>query len=271
MSAGIGNIRSIEIAYEKTKEFIVYESFQTLLIGIMLTLVSFRLYKEYEKNMESNSGHIDLGAYFKQVKILLIVGFLSSFGGVIFNFVEGLFGDLQTTLINDFGGDLSDQSFQSMRDLVQNQVLATQAAQGQAIEIYVGMGFFELLGTTLTATLMSIGVFIYKYTYTFFILGRYMWLLLLEMVAPIAILLIINENTRTHFYTWVKNMLICYMLIPMFLLADKFSNEIANFFMEGIKGIEATGDIAICMVICVGVWVKIKMFMVVKTKSSQLF
>lgn len=271
MEASIGNIRSIEMAYERTKEFIVYESFQTILIGIMVTLVSLRLYKEYEKNLEANNGHIDLGAYFKQAKVLLIVGFFSGFGGVIFNFVEGLFGDLQTTLINDFGGDLSDQSFQSMRDLVRNQVLATQAAQGQLIETYIGMGFIELLGTTLTATLMSIGVFIYKYTYTFFILGRYMWLLLLEMIAPIAIVLIINENTRTYFYTWVKNMLICYMLIPMFLLADKFSNEVANLFMEGIKGIEATGDLAVCMVICVGVWVKIKMFVVVRTKSSQLF
>jgi hypothetical protein len=98
-----------------------------------------------------------------------------------------------------------------------------------------------------------------------------MWLLMLELIAPVAIMLVIHENTRSYFYTWLKNMLICYMLIPMFLLAEKFSNEVANFFMEGIKGIEATGDIAVCMVICVGVWVKIKMFVVVRTKSSQLF
>ena len=271
MEENIGNIKSIEIAYERTQEYIVYDSFKTVMIAIVLFLVFMKLFDEYQKNITNNNNTFDLGSYWGHIRIYIIVCVISTSAGTIFNLVENVFGELQTNLINGFGGDLSDKAFQSMRDLVHKQVLATQAAQGQHMEIFVEQGFFELLGTTLTATLMSIGVFIYKYTYTFFILGRYMWLLMLELIAPVAIMLVIHENTRSYFYTWLKNMLICYMLIPMFLLAEKFSNEVANFFMEGIKGIEATGDIAVCMVICVGVWVKIKMFVVVRTKSSQLF
>lgn len=121
---------------------------------------------------------------------------------------------------------------------------------------------------SITAIVMAVGVFIFKYTYTFFILGRYMWLLLLELIAPVAIVLAIHENTRSYFYTWLKNMLVCYMLIPMFLLADKFSNEVAGFFMEGAA---SAGQVSVLIVVCTGVWVKIKMFSIVKAKSSQLF
>lgn len=52
------------------------------------------------------------------------------------------------------------------------------------------------------------------------------------------------------------------------LLADKFSNEVANFFMEGV---ESAGHVTVLLVVCVGVWVKIKMFSIVRAKSSQLF
>lgn len=53
----------------------------------------------------------------------------------------------------------------------------------------------DIVWKALTAIVMSVGVFLFKYTYTFFILGRYMWLLLLELIAPVAIVLMIHENT----------------------------------------------------------------------------
>lgn len=154
-----------------------------------------------------------------------------------------------------------------MSDMVKRQVLAVQSKEAEGLTMDIPY-ITDILWKSLTAILMSVGVFIFKYTYTFFILGRYMWLLLLQLIAPVAIVLIIHENTRSYFYTWVKNMLICYLLIPMFLLADKFSNEVANFFMEGV---ESAGHVTVLLVVCVGVWVKIKMFSIVRAKSSQLF
>jgi hypothetical protein len=125
-----------------------------------------------------------------------------------------------------------------------------------------------VIARLLNAIVMSVGVFLFKYTYTFFILGRYMWLLMLELVAPIAIVLCIHETTRSYFFTWIKNMIICYMLIPMFLLADIFSNEVAGFAMEGSANL---GETSVLLVVIIGVWVKIKMFSTVRAKASQLF
>lgn len=267
MEAQLGNIRSIEVAYERTKEYIVYDSFQTVMIAIVLFLIFLKLFEEYQKNIQSNSGSVDLGAYWVQIRMILLVCFISTSAGMVFNLVERVFGELQTNLINDFGGDLSDKSFRTMSDMVKNQVLAVQAKEAEGLTFDIP-NFTDIIWKSLSAILMSIGVFIFKYTYTFYILGRYMYLLLLELIAPVAIVLVIHENTRSYFYTWLKNMLICYMLIPMFLLADKFSNEVAGFFMEGV---ESAGQVTVLIVVGVGIWVKIKMFSVVRAKSSQLF
>lgn len=263
----MGNIESIEVAYTRTKDYIIYSSFHTIMIAIVLFLIFMRLFDEYQKNITKNNHRLDFGAYWGQIKIYLLVCFIATSSGMVFNLVESICADLQTHLINDFGGDTSNKSFQVMSDLVKKQVLAVQAKEASGLTFDIP-NVTDIIWQFLTATAMSIGVFLFKYTYTFFILGRYMWLLLLELVAPIAIVLIAHENTRSYFYTWLKNMIICYLLIPMFLLADKFSNEVASFFMEGC---EAAGQATIFLVVCVGVWVKIKMFSVVRTKSTQLF
>ena len=35
-----------------------------------------------------------------------------------------------------------------------------------------------------------------------------------------------NESTRTYFHTWCKNLLVCYLMVPAFILASKFSDAI---------------------------------------------
>lgn len=263
----MGNIEAIHTAYERTQHYIVYDSFKTIMIAIVLFLVFMKLFDEYQKNITNNNNTFDLASYWGHIRIYIIVCVISTSAGTLFNLVESLFGELQTNLINDFGGDLSDKSFRTMSDMVKRQVLAVQSKEAEGLTMDIPY-ITDILWKSLTAILMSVGVFIFKYTYTFFILGRYMWLLLFDLIAPVAIVLIIHENTRSYFYTWVKNMLICYLLIPMFLLADKFSNEVANFFMEGV---ESAGHVTVLLVVCVGVWVKIKMFSIVRAKSSQLF
>lgn len=63
-------------------------------------------------------------------------------------------------------------------------------------------------------------------------------------------------------------MIICYLLIPLFLLADKFSNEVA---LALVSGQEMAGSVSVVVIVLVAVWIKFKLFSVVRSKSSQLF
>jgi len=261
----MGNIEAIEVAYSRAKDNIVYDSFQTIMIAIVVFLVSLKIYEEYQKQIE-NHKPLDLGSFWGQIRVYVMVCFIASFSGQVFTLTESVCGDLQTKLIRDFGGDTGNKTYQTMTDLVKDQVnlVNEKAAEGLTFDNLVSKYFFK----SLSAITMSVGLLIFKYIYTFFILGRYMWLLMLELVAPIAICLCIHETTRSYFFTWLKNMITCYLLIPMFLLADKFGNEVAGFSMEGNA---AAGEATVLLVVIIGIIVKVKMFATVRSKASQLF
>ena len=240
------------------------------MIAIVIFLVSMKIYEEIQKSIVEEK-RFNLRAYWGHIRIYVLVCFIASFAGSILTLTESVCMDLQTKLINDFGGDSASPAIKSMQDLVREQVhlVHEKELEGTSFDhMNSGTFVFSYIFKALTGIALTIGLFLFKYTYTFFILGRYMWLLMLELVAPIAIVLCIHEATRSYFYTWIKNMIICYLLIPFFLLADAFSNEVASLFMaSNARG----GEITITIVVLAGVWVKIKMFSVVRVRSSQLF
>lgn len=259
-----GNIQKIEVAYNSAKGYIVYESFQTIMIAIVLFLIFLKLWEELQKNMTNNQ-RFDMGAYWGQIKIYIIVCFIATSSSQVFTLTESVCSDMQETLIAGLGGDSSNKATRMMSDLYATHY--KKVNDGILDGLNMDIGLITLLSNMVSAVLMSIGLGIFKFIYTFYIAGRFMWLLMLELVAPIAIVLMIHEGTRTFFYTWLKNMIICYLLIPMFLLADKFSNDLTTGFFEGSE----FTSLSLIFLVFTGVFVKIKIFSTVKSRASQLF
>ena len=75
----MGNIESIQVAYDRTKSYIVYDSFQYIMIAIVVFLIGMKLWDEWQKNLSSNNHRFDVAAYWGQVKICLVVCFIATF------------------------------------------------------------------------------------------------------------------------------------------------------------------------------------------------
>lgn len=261
----MGTIKAIEDAYTQTKGYIVYDSFQTIMIALVLFLLFTKLWEEYQKNIGSGK-RFDIAAYWGQMRIYVLACFIASSSGLVFSLTESVCADLQDALVTGINGD-SSEAVNSLTQLVNKQ------EERVTSQMILGISFDEIgplsfIYKALSGLLLGLGIFLFKYTYTFFILGRYMYLMMLELVAPIAIVLIIHDSTRSYFYSWLKNMIICYLLIPLFLLADKFSNEVA---LALVSGQEMAGSVSVVVIVLVAVWIKFKLFSVVRSKSSQLF
>ncbi len=261
----MGTIKAIEDAYTQTKGYIVYDSFQTIMIALVLFLLFTKLWEEYQKNIVSGK-RFDIAAYWGQMRIYVLACFIASSSGLVFSLTESVCADLQDALVTGINGD-SSEAVNSLTQLVNKQ------EERVSSQMILGISFDEIgplsfIYKALSGLLLGLGIFLFKYTYTFFILGRYMYLMMLELVAPIAIVLIIHDSTRSYFYSWLKNMIICYLLIPLFLLADKFSNEVA---LALVSGQEMAGSVSVVVIVLVAVWIKFKLFSVVRSKSSQLF
>lgn len=171
----MGNIESIQVAYDRTKSYIVYDSFQYIMIAIVVFLIGMKLWDEWQKNLSSNNHRFDVAAYWGQVKICLVVCFIATSAGMVFHLVETVCVELQDNLINDLGGDTGNKSIETMTNMVKNQVLAVQEKESKGLTLDIP-NITDIVWKALTAIVMSVGVFLFKYTYTFFILGRYMWL-----------------------------------------------------------------------------------------------
>lgn len=261
----MGTIKAIEDAYTQTKSYIVYDSFQTIMIALVLFLLFTKLWEEYQKNIGSGK-RFDIAAYWGQMRIYVLACFIASSSGLVFSLTESVCADLQDALVTGINGD-SSEAVNSLTQLVNKQ------EERVSSQMILGISFDEIgplsfIYKALSGLLLGLGIFLFKYTYTFFILGRYMYLMMLELVAPIAIVLIIHDSTRSYFYSWLKNMIICYLLIPLFLLANKFSNEVA---LALVSGQEMAGSVSVVVIVLVAVWIKFKLFSVVRSKSSQLF
>ena len=74
--------------------------------------------------------------------------------------------------------------------------------------------------------------FCIKHLYILTAFGRYAYLLMLEIVAPIAIVCLLSEKTQQYFSNWVKNMKVCHLLVPGFMLADSFGNLVWKVLLE---------------------------------------
>lgn len=112
----MGNIESIQVAYDRTKSYIVYDSFQYIMIAIVVFLIGMKLWDEWQKNLSNNNHRFDVAAYWGQVKICLVVCFIATSAGMVFHLVETVCVELQDNLINDLGGDTGNKSIETMTD-----------------------------------------------------------------------------------------------------------------------------------------------------------
>ena len=67
-----------------------------------------------------------------------------------------------------------------------------------------------------------------EYLYFIFAAGRYLYLALLKIVTPIAVVCSLSEQTRGITITYLKNLAVCYMLIPSYLIANFFAETLSE-------------------------------------------
>ena len=59
----MGNIESIQVAYDRTKSYIVYDSFQYIMIAIVVFLIGMKLWDEWQKNLLHIAPHHLFGIF----------------------------------------------------------------------------------------------------------------------------------------------------------------------------------------------------------------
>jgi len=148
-------------------------------------------------------------------------------------------GDSFMSLVDDFYGRLlADETQQRSEEIVDGGdgeddggFMSGMTSIFQGIS-NIGIYMERALMTVLIYPIMWIADFIYNNIYLLYLCGRYIYLLLLELVAPVAIICMLHQQTRGYFLSWVKNLFICHLLLPAFYLANYFSDILGGKTFE---------------------------------------
>ena len=87
-------------------------------------------------------------------------------------------------------------------------------------------GPFKAISGILMSAIGAFFACAYNYVMHIFVANRYLMVLMMELVGPIAIVCLLNNDTRSSFFTWMKGMFGIFMLYPGFYNGKCFCRRI---------------------------------------------
>lgn len=215
-------------AYLQIKGMIVVEGFYALVAGFVITTFVFKL-AGIIKDMVHEGKGFNAKQFYELGREYILCIALICIMPVLLDTLEAVLAYAADRLMESLaaGGVYNPDNIwkkpieQAFDDLMNNDI----------IDIAVN-GLDTTFNSLLAGAVGSFGEVAYDYLMLVFLCTRYLILILLEVISPLAIACLYNSDTRSSFYTWARQMVGCYMLYPGFIIASVFSDLIVVNYVQ---------------------------------------
>lgn len=215
-------------AYLQIKGMIVVEGFYALVAGFVITTFVFKLAGIIKEMVHEGKGFNAKQFYELGREYILCIA-LTCIMPVLLDTLEAVLAYAADRLMESLaaGGVYNPDNIwkkpieQAFDDLMNSDI----------IDIAVN-GLDTTFNSLLAGAVGSFGGVAYDYLMLVFLCTRYLILILLEVISPLAIACLYNSDTRSSFYTWARQMVGCYMLYPGFIIASVFSDLIVVNYVQ---------------------------------------
>ena len=215
-------------AYLQIKGMIVVEGFYALVAGFVITTFVFKLAGIIKEMVHEGKGFnakqfYELGReYILCIALICIMPLLlDTLETVLAYAADRLMESLAAGGVYNPDNIWKKPIEQAFDDLMNSDI----------IDIAVN-GLDTTFNSLLAGAVGSFGGVAYDYLMLVFLCTRYLILILLEVISPLAIACLYNSDTRSSFYTWARQMVGCYMLYPGFVIASVFSDLIVVNYVQ---------------------------------------
>ena len=215
-------------AYLQIKGMIVVEGFYALVAGFVITTFVFKLAGIIKEMVHEGKGFnakqfYELGReYILCIALICIMPVLQdTLETVLAYAADRLMESLAAGGVYNPDNIWKKPIEQLFDDLMNSDI----------IDIAVN-GLDTTFNSLLAGAVGSFGGVAYDYLMLVFLCTRYLILILLEVISPLAIACLYNSDTRSSFYTWARQMVGCYMLYPGFIIASVFSDLIVVNYVQ---------------------------------------
>ena len=215
-------------AYLQIKGMIVVEGFYALVAGFVITTFVFKLAGIIKEMVHEGKGFNAKQFYELGREYILCIALICIMP-VLLDTLETVLAYAADRLMESLaaGGVYNPDNIwkkpieQHFDDLMNSDI----------IDIAVN-GLDTTFNSLLAGAVGSFGGVAYDYLMLVFLCTRYLILILLEVISPLAIACLYNSDTRSSFYTWARQMVGCYMLYPGFVIASVFSDLIVVNYVQ---------------------------------------
>lgn len=215
-------------AYLQIKGMIVVEGFYALVAGFVITTFVFKLAGIIKEMVHEGKGFNAKQFYELGREYILCIALICIMP-VLLDTLETVLAYAADRLMESLaaGGVYNPDNIwkkpieQAFDDLMNSDI----------IDIAVN-GMDTTFNSLLAGAVGSFGGVAYDYLMLVFLCTRYLILILLEVISPLAIACLYNSDTRSSFYTWARQMVGCYMLYPGFVIASVFSDLIVVNYVQ---------------------------------------
>lgn len=215
-------------AYLQIKGMIVVEGFYALVAGFVITTFVFKLAGIIKEMVHEGKGFNAKQFYELGREYILCIALICIMP-VLLDTLETVLAYAADRLMESLaaGGVYNPDNIwkkpieQVFDDLMNSDI----------IDIAVN-GLDTTFNSLLAGAVGSFGGVAYDYLMLVFLCTRYLILILLEVISPLAIACLYNSDTRSSFYTWARQMVGCYMLYPGFVIASVFSDLIVVNYVQ---------------------------------------
>ena len=217
--------RDVESIYRSVEFDYALLLFAAGLFGVILGIIRIimSLYKISFKGISKDDDEMTVSDFFQLLlekwKISFVILLIPVFFTGIDGFLSVLFGAI-TSAANEPEGDFFKALAAEVALLMENEPTIWDLSPG------------DLLDYTASLAIQPLVILIDQWIYGLAVLYRFFFLGLGKMTSGFAIVSLLNENTKQMFFTWLKALLICYLLIPAFLLANAMMEAVKSLYLS---------------------------------------
>lgn len=245
-------------AYSHVKSLVVLEGIEAIICGIVITFMAFKM-MGILKDILSEGRGFNGKHFFEMTKQYMFCIALIVCIPIIMQGIEKVFSYAAENLVENIVINGEYQANQMVKDIAKELVKDCEDLSFSGLFLEDPMLSLKVY---LIATVGTITAWLFEYVTFIFIVSRYMILLLLEIVAPIAIVCLLYDDTRNSFYTWIKSLLACYMLYPGLVMASLFADQLVVFLIN-------KNETPTWLLIIFGLSLKTSLLATVKTTISK--
>ena len=223
----MGVIDNVLNAYNAVKFNGVSKSLIALCTFIAVLIVINKFVTAYKAAHTEGDGQINAKKFFDLFYIYIYTLAIVMAAPFAFTVIEKGLGELQNEMVEYYQQDIDMSIDEAIVTFTKDYIEDIQRQNN-----WVGQQIQEVIVLPITIFVYTILLYATKYIFFFFAAARYMYLILLEIVTPLAVVLYMDEKTRNYTHTYLRNLFICYMMIPAFLIANAFGSLISDNIMH---------------------------------------